>query len=83
MKPAQPNSHDGLFFDSYGNQVKHGTEITIESNYNNVEHNNRPAVVEWDKAHGMYTFRFIDGLKKIALGRDFCGIIKFKVIKNE
>ena len=33
-KKPEPIENDGLFFDSYGNQVHHGSEIIIEHNFN-------------------------------------------------
>lgn len=79
FKQVQPNEYDALFFDSYGNPVKHGTEIIIEENYNYPHFNNRPAVVEWNKEKGLYTFRFIDGKSWGDTTNNFYGIHKFKV----
>lgn len=70
--------NDGMFYDSYGNRVKHGMNIIIESNYNYQHWNNRPAIAEWDSKKGLYTFRFIDG-DCMGLVEGFHGIHKFKV----
>lgn len=82
VKPVQKITNDGQFTDSYGNEVKHGTEIVIESNCNFQHFNNRPAVVEWNAERGLYTFRFIDG-GCMGLGNDFYGIGKFRVREKE
>lgn len=77
--PVKPIGNDGRFFDSYGNRVKHGTIIIIESNHNYQHFNNRPSVVKWDEIRGMYRFRFLEGDSGFL--NDFWGIIKFKVKK--
>jgi hypothetical protein len=79
VKPVEPNPYDGIFCDSYGNEVNHGTAITIEANYNYPHINNRPAVVEWDKEKGMYKYRLTDG-SCFSILSDFHGISKFRVI---
>lgn len=66
------------FFDSYGNEVTHGTKIIIEHNYNYRHLNNKEAIVKWDKKHGMYKYNLLDDLK--GFGDNFYGIHKFKVI---
>lgn len=78
VAPIDTSINDKQFLDSYGVEVKHGSMIMIESNYNYQHFNNRPAVVEWNSEKGMYTFRFTDG-KCIGLNHDFHGIHKFKV----
>lgn len=78
VPPVQPNSNDGKFLDSYGNPVRHGTPIIIESNYNYQHFNNRPAVVEWVPENGMYKFRFTDG-EDSGSQHDFYGIHKFRI----
>lgn len=49
---------DGLFIDSYGNAVKHGSKILIESTYCYANWNNREAIVQWNPEFGMYCFIF-------------------------
>ncbi len=78
VKPVEEIKNDGIFTDSYGTPVKHGTEIIIEHSYNYQHFNNRPAVAEWDGKRGLYKFRFIDG-KCMGLHQDFYGIHSFKV----
>lgn len=79
VKPTEPITNDGKFFDTHGTPVVHGTKIVIESNYNYSHWNNRPGVVEWDSKKGMYRFRFTDG-ETLDSQNDFYGIHSFKVI---
>lgn len=70
---------DAKFFDSYGTEVKDGTKILIEQNYNFRHFNNREAIVMWDQRVGMYRFKFIGEY----LDHNFYGIAKFRAIGNE
>jgi len=72
---------DGQFTDSYGNVVKHGSRIIIESTYGGYNKNNQEALVEWDEKKGMYNYVLVDDWLK---SRDnFYGICKFRVKQNE
>ena len=66
------------FTDSYGNVVKHGSRIIIESTYGGSGYkNNQEALVEWDGTKGMYNYVLVDDWLK---SRDnFYGICKFRV----
>ena len=73
---------DGQFTDSYGNVVKHGSRIVIESTYGGYSNmdKNQEALVEWDGSKGMYNYVLVnDWLKSRS---NFYGIHKFR-IKNE
>lgn len=72
---------DGKFTDSYGNEVKHGSRIIIESTYGGYNGNdNGEALVEWDEKKGMYNYVMVNDWLK---SRDnFYGVCKFRV-KNE
>lgn len=78
FKKPEPIENDGLLTDSYGNPVKHGTEIIIESNYNYPDWNGRKAYINWNPKQGMYNFQIEGYLSKI---ENFWGIHKFKVIQ--
>lgn len=81
VKPVEPITNDGKFFDTHGTPVVHGTKIVVESNYNYPHWNNRPGVVEWDSKKGMYRFRFTDG-ETLDSQNDFYGIHSFKVTEQ-
>ena len=72
---------DGQFTDSYGNVVKHGSRIVIESTYGGSGYkNNQEALVEWDGTKGMYNYILVDDWLK---SRDnFYGICKFRLLFN-
>lgn len=68
---------DGQFTDSYGNVVKHGSRIIIESTYSFIYMDGKEALVEWDGNKGMYNYVLVDDWLK---SRDnFHGIHKFRV----
>lgn len=70
---------DGKFTDSYGNVVKHGSRIVIESTYSGI-YQGQEALVEWDERKGMYNYVLVDDWLKSR--SNFYGIHKFK-IKND
>lgn len=85
-KPLEPKDLkpcvDGKFTDSYGNVVKHGSRIIIESTYGGYNGNDGgEALVEWDEKKGMYNYVMVNDWLK---SRDnFYGVCKFRVKENE
>ena len=69
------------FHDTHGNEVKHGSIITIERNYNYHHLNDQKALVKWNKEEGMFQYILCEKLKTYqqAGGDDFYGISSFKV----
>ena len=69
------------FHDTHGNEVKHGSIITIERNYNYHHLNGQKALVKWNKEEGMFQYILCEKLKTYqqAGGDDFYGISSFKV----
>ena len=70
------------FTDTHGNEVKHGSVIEIESNYNFGWINGKKALVKWNKKVGLFEYVLLDRIKTYpeASGDNFHGIHSFKVV---